>query len=694
MLLLAAATGCRCNGPIVMTETGFRVEQTEVDFGRVLENTRAEAQVNVVSTGTGDLTLTLLAEPPFEVQETLELPGGANVPVTVNFLAGNTAVERTFTINGPTGPDGGVRVTLKGTGVRPLECVPSGPCRTSTYVLETHSCSETVLPDNTDCTPTSTCLERGRCLSGQCQGVARSCDDNNTCTIDGCAEGIGCVNAPRTCPPPSAPCRVATCDPGTGCGEAQAQDGTPCGPVDCINANVCAAGQCVTVPTPEGFPCSPATPCQGPGTCQSQVCTRPDAGIMFPELTLPIGGRPPEARPMLLSYAGQLFGQVCGLALPPIRLDGGLEDGGFVDAGFIDGGLGCALFSYTNNGFERFTEAFTDERERAFVHVANSGAFLLDDGGLELRSLGTGRVLTQLPLPGPVHPKGVAFAQREPWLLVQAPDAGSTLWRLTDGGLETLSALDASVQLLALDEASNAWVASSDLAGFVPFDEDGGRLLEPTWTAVAPAVTTTLATAGGVALAGSSQFVASAPDAGVIPSPSWLDDAGVPLRVQERITLMARDRAAVFYRQCPSPLMSCAPQDEQLRVRIFASRTGQVVDDSAVSPPRFDARVVEAAMIDLPGYPLGVVSLVQLHSDAGIASAYLQIAIGSEGELICPLPRDSEVAAAAIGSGYLWAYVSRDGGTWGLEAYPLTGLPVPLSGWPLADGVAGQRRAR
>ena len=34
------------------------------------------------------------------------------------------------------------------------------------------------------------------------------------------------------------------------------------------------------------------------------------------------------------------------------------------------------------------------------------------------------------------------------------------------------------------------------------------------------------------------------------------------------------------------------------------------------------------------------------------------------------------------------------GGTWGLEAYPLTGVPLSAGGWPMADGIAGQRRSR
>jgi hypothetical protein len=704
LAVLCALTACRCTPPpINMVEAGFRIEETELDFGPVLEGQVVIKPVHVVSTSVAGLSLTLTADLPFAVQGTLDLEGGSNVPVDVKFLAGSTQVMGTLTVSSP---GGDVTVTLKGTGVHPLDCLPSAPCRESHFVLETNSCSESVMVDGTDCTPTSTCLERGQCLGGLCQGVARTCDDNNKCTIDGCAEGIGCVNAVNSCPPPTALCRVATCDPGSGCGEAQAPDGTPCGAVDCVSAHLCAAGQCRTVSTPDGFPCSPPTPCQGGGTCQQQVCKRPDAGVMVPELVLPLGGSAPASRPMLLSYAGQLFGEVCGLALPLVPLDGGTSsDGGALDGGFADGGHGCGLFSYTNNGFERFTQPFGDERERAFLHVGNLGAALLDDGGLELRSLATGQLAVQLSLPGSVSPKGVANAPRgEPWLLLSLPDGGaassdggaaglSRLVRLGDGGaLEAVTAdLDAKVSLLALDEQGNAWLSGSDVAGYIAFD-DAGTAAPPRWSSIAPPLTTTLATGGGFAFVGSTQFIASAYDGGVIMNPSWLDDAGQPLKVQERMSLVSSERAFVFYRHCTAPI-SCPADDEELRLRELSLSTGEVLDDARLSPSFGDPRVVEATLLELAGYPPGVAALIQLHRDGG-AAAYLQLTVGSAGDLTCPLPEASDVAAAAIGSGYLWAYVNRDGGAYALEAYPLTGLPLSTTAWPLADGIAGQRRAR
>lgn len=696
---LSVLASCRCDTPINPIVTGFRIEETELDFGRVLENTSATRQVHVVSTGAGRLTLTLAATPPFGVDPGLELPGGGNVPVDVTFLAGPARVEGTLTVSSP---GGDLTVKLIGTGVHPKDCIASAPCHESHYDLESDTCIETVVPDGNDCTPTSTCLEKGQCLSGQCQGVARSCDDSNLCTIDGCAEGLGCVNQQRACPRPSDPCHVAVCNPASGCGEAQAADGTVCGSVDCISAHICTGGSCTTIATPDGFPCSPPTPCQGGGRCVMQQCKRPDAGVMQPELVLPIGGSPPVSRPMLLSFGGQLFGEVCGLPLAPlvpVRPDAGTSDAGpsdagadagSPDAGRFDAGFGCALISYTNNGFERFATPLGDGRERALLHVSNLGAVMLDaDGGIEVRSLATGDLrFGVFALPGAVVPRGVASSIRsDPWVVVTT-DAGSTLVRIdSDAGVEALLSLDASTPLLALDENGSAWLWG-DRLGVVMFD-DAGLALAPQWQDTPDAATLTLAATQGVAFAGNTYLS----DAGFLHAQNWVDDAGIPLRVQERFTLLAQNRAVVFYRTCTRPLISCLPEDEELRLRAVSLLTGEVLDDARVAPPQLDARVVEASLLDLTGFPPGVAAVVQLRRDAG-ANALLQLTVGSMGDLSCPLPFGSDVAGAAIGNGYLWAYVNRDGGAYALEAYPLTGLPLTTSAWPLADGLSGQRRAR
>jgi hypothetical protein len=704
--VFAAVAACRCQPPPTMqVEVNFRVEEKSLDFGRVLEGDAPTRSVHVTSTGQADQTLELTVTAPFSIDAgTVDLPGGSTVEVPVTFHAGNMPVTGVLTVNGQgNSPDAGIDVTLTGIGVHPKTC-PTPTCRESHYDLASDSCVETVSPDGAMCTPTSTCLEHGQCLGGVCQGTARTCDDMNNCTTDGCAEGIGCVNTMIACPAPADPCFIATCNPNSGCGTGPAPEGTPCGSVDCVHANVCTGGHCITVPTPEGFPCSPPTPCQDQGHCNSGVCKRPDAGIMMPELVLPIGGAPPAGRPMLLSFASELFGEICALPVPVP--DAGATDAGDAgDAGAADAGDGgadptdggtCALISYTSNGFERFTQKFVDQRERALLHIANKGAALLDaDGGLELRSTATGSLIWRVELPGSVLPRGVASsAAGDPWAVVGTSDGGALLMRAVDGGVQPLADLGAPGQQLALDERGGAWFASTSAGtiGWLPGLNDGGIFPSPLWTASAPdAATATLATATFEAVPGNRQLFAD--DAGVIATFDWTDDAGEPLQVLERFTLMSTQRTSIFYKLCPQPLMSCNPGDEELWVRSFSMQTGDIVDDVRLAQSGSTSSVVEAALLDLTPFPPGVLTLVQLHSDAG-DSAVLRLALAGSSDLACPLPPNSNIAGATIGDGKMWIYVQRDGGPFALEVYDLTGVNLAGIGWPEADSVSGQRRAR
>jgi hypothetical protein len=698
LALVFTAVSCRCKPVINPTETGFRVQEMTLDFGRVLEGQTASQDVHVSSTSQSDQTLALAITGPFTIPNaSVNLPGGSMITVPVTFNAADMPATGKLTVSGE---DGGVDVILSGVGVIARDCLPTAPCRESTYDLPTDRCVETISADGANCTPTSTCLEGGQCRAGVCEGVARACNDANKCTVDGCAEGIGCVNSPITCPAPTAPCMIATCNPNAGCSQDFAPEGTPCGPIDCDAGFFCDGfGACLSLATPDNFPCSPPTPCQDIGHCVSHVCKRPDAGVMVPQLTLNVGGTPPSGRPMLLSFAGELFGEICSLPLPVP--DAGLSDGRTLDAGARDGGLTgdggtCALISYTNNGFERFTEKFADGRERALLHIALTGAAMLDDAGLELRSLANGAVLSRVELPGPVVPSGIASSSAsEPWA-VASVDGGTLLVRvIPDGGMQPLATLGQPLQLLGLDEAGGA-VMSSPSAGtvaWVPSALDGGVTPAAAWAEPAPdAATATLATTNFFAGVHNRQLVRQ-DDAGIIATLDWTDDAGQPLRVLERFSLMSGLRTSAFYKLCPHPLMSCLPEQEELWLRSVSTVTGQIVEDARLAKNGADSAVVEAALLDLAGFPPGVLTLVQLHTDAG-PNAWLRLALNGVSDLACPFPPGSDIAGATIGGGLLWAYVQRDGGPWALEAYPLSGVSPSFSGWPLADGISGQRRAR
>jgi hypothetical protein len=260
LTFLLVLPGCRCTEVIDPSQPGFRAETTELDFGRVAEGNTVALEVTVVGTGRPDIDVNLETDLPFLVPTMVRVPGGSSTTFSVEFQAGNGPVTGEVRLSANTTT---ARVKLKGVGVRAKICVPSAPCKLSIYSLELDLCVESVAMDGSGCQPNSVCLEKGECRSGLCQGTARTCDDLDACTIDSCAMDVGCIHVSRSCPPPTAACRVSTCDATNGCGEATAADGTPCGTVDCTSAHLCVGGGCVTVPTPEGFLCGPPTPCQG-----------------------------------------------------------------------------------------------------------------------------------------------------------------------------------------------------------------------------------------------------------------------------------------------------------------------------------------------------------------------------------------------------------------------------------------------
>src|SRR5262249_32501885 len=138
------------------------------------------------------------------------------------------------------------------------------------------------------------------------------------------------------------------------------------------------------------------------------------------------------------------------------------------------------------------------------------------------------------------------------------------------------------------------------------------------------AATSTLATTHFVTAAGNRQLIEE--DGGTLATLDWTDDAGEPLRVLERFTLMSAQRASAFYKRCPQPLSSCVPEQEQLWARTVSTATGETLEEVLLAPAGRDSTIVEAAMLDIPSYPPGVLTLVQQHSDAG-ANAYLRLAL-------------------------------------------------------------------
>lgn len=84
--------------------------------------------------------------------------------------------------------------------------------------------------------------------------AATDCDDGNMCTVDSCAEPVGCVHLPQpaTCEVDGDVCTVDECAAGACAATGKVKgcsDGNPC------TIDACKQGACVSVPAPDGAVC-------------------------------------------------------------------------------------------------------------------------------------------------------------------------------------------------------------------------------------------------------------------------------------------------------------------------------------------------------------------------------------------------------------------------------------------------------
>ncbi len=682
VLFLAAAAGCRCgDGGTSKIDATFAPLQTRLDFGRVREDDTAHRTLVLAATGQGDVEVALSVTAPFGAVSQVTVPGSGQVMVDVLFVAGNTFAEGTLTLDSATQH---YEVTLTGQGVRPKECLPSRACRVAHYDFDSDSCKEALSAEGAQCEPDSLCLEKGECHAGVCQGVARSCNDHDACTVDACANDVGCVQAPRVCPAPSNPCRVAACDSDQGCGEADAPVGTVCGAVNCVMAQLCFSGQCQTVPTPDGFLCSPKSPCQGEGRCMNQRCVRPDAGALSPEFVLGLSGEPVFASPGLLGAGGNLFAEVCGVSIPAEPVDGG--DGG------IDGGvsLGCALVSWTGSGFERFTVPHGDGGERQLLHVSGGQvAFLADGVVLEMYAARNGALSAVVPLGGMASASAVSTGNvGEVYVCAQSADAGAVVWRVfADGGQSWVGDAPGAAYL-ATDEHGSVHAYAPDsgmLSAFSLLDDGGYAVLQRD----AGQHHASLVVVQNQAWVGATSFFPS--DAGAALWHSTLLDGG-NARLLENATVLANDNLGiVFVTQCPSPLTSCMPSERTVVAHAI---------DLASGADRWEVTVADAGEVGTLKHvaqlsvPLGAVATVtQRHPlDGGVQTA-LEAYGNGQRLMFCPFAGEGTLQAAVFESGLLYTVFARDAG-YTLEAYDVAVLPFSTQGWPAPNGVSGARRAR
>ncbi|WP_224361361.1 hypothetical protein [Hyalangium versicolor] len=707
LVALVLAGACRCDDPGVGGAKGdFRAQETELNFGRVLEGQQARRTVTLVGTGRAGVTVKAATDSPFSVAEdSVAVPGGGTATLEVVFTAGDAPAEGTLVLTAGSHTE---NIALKGVGVRPLACVPSEQCRESHFEVEPGQCVETLAPDGIVCIPTSKCEEQGRCQQGVCVGSPRLCDDDNPCTEDACSPTEGCVTAPVVCPRPSNPCKVGVCEPSSGCGEADAPDFSLCGGADCKTANVCVSGSCRTVPTPEGFFCAPATPCQGEGKCHDGECVRPDAGDLPVLFSQKLGGVPAAdpGGPVLLVQDQTLYTSVCG------------DD------------AGCRLVAFTDKGLLRFEAPYEDGGPRTLLTVSDGGILLHEPQALESYALaGPGQRLWQAPLGGEAAQDGgrvpstgvgrVALtAEGEVVALVSwrppendggledggmdggtPEDAGTISWPATlmvlgtDGGVlraGSLEGFSGEGARVSLEEQGTLLVCSEEaerVSRVEPEPEDAGVGFVAFPLVDEPGdAGSSLAVAGGRLFAGARLFAST--DGGSRVQVPW--DGGMQsLTPIAEPALLLDDVGYAFARTCPDGGAPCPHELERLMLRALDARTGATAWEVSVLPEDAPGTLYEASLVQ--GGAVGTLTDVEL--DGG-PRVHVQFFSGGERIAVCPLRDRPRVAGAAHVGRYLYVVLEREG-TWRLEAFDLGSLGLAETrGWPQRNGISGTRRAR
>ncbi|MCB9654999.1 MAG: PQQ-binding-like beta-propeller repeat protein [Deltaproteobacteria bacterium] len=167
-----------------------------------------------------------------------------------------------------------VEIALRGTGVSPPDCEDGNGCTLDRFDLAERRCVHEA--QNWACDDLNPCTELDTCVEGLCQGVPRSCDDENGCTDDVCDPSTGCLHlSTRSCDDGN-PCTIDTCDAEGDCVHNDAELGTVCDSVvQCTIAGICVFGNCKTVDIPEGTPCDDGDPCTQDEQCIDHQCIQP-----------------------------------------------------------------------------------------------------------------------------------------------------------------------------------------------------------------------------------------------------------------------------------------------------------------------------------------------------------------------------------------------------------------------------------
>jgi hypothetical protein len=249
LLLLGGCRGCVGGAGGVTTEP-LRVSGGPLRFEDTWVGTERSLSLELSNPSRVSQSVALAVDPPFFLAAPeARVAGGSTEQVAVVFRPTSPGASTAVLTVGE------VTVEVSGLALEVPACVPASSCEAAAFDTGLGACLRAPQPDGTACT--GQCVRGGQCQAGACVGAPVDCSDGDACTVDACG-GAGCAHTPRTCPPPTNPCKVAACDSMSGCGELDADDGTVCGSDACTEANVsvCIAGQCVQRTRPLTERCS------------------------------------------------------------------------------------------------------------------------------------------------------------------------------------------------------------------------------------------------------------------------------------------------------------------------------------------------------------------------------------------------------------------------------------------------------
>lgn len=285
-LLLAGSMSACSEQSLIPLSSRLRFEPAVLEFPSAYADGELRRQhVNLLNDGQTSIDVEWNGPlPPFEADlPTRVAPGSTQV-----FISWTPAQPGHFSrlIQGHGSGDESPSLGLTAVARAIPPCIPSSTCATSSFDSALETCVEEPMADGTTCDSGSLCVVDARCEAGRCVGTARTCEDENRCTIDVCYPLTGCEFLPAPPCPGDGVCMEGVCDPTKGCGLQPRVDGAACGgsTTSCTEVSVCIEGLCVSRAPPDGYVCSEASPCESEGRCQNEVCVRgSNAQTLVPE---------------------------------------------------------------------------------------------------------------------------------------------------------------------------------------------------------------------------------------------------------------------------------------------------------------------------------------------------------------------------------------------------------------------------